>query len=567
MTPKARMLQTSNCRARAAGKAVCATIAIGLALWFCAAPAEARQETAPSQAVVVVIDVTALTDTTTAEQDIASLITDLLVDVADHVDTSAQVGLLSFGGSADVADPACENAVETMLAISEFNPDDWAAAAATIAQSGSGSLASALRSASEQLLGIKHPRIVLITGALNGCEATEPNDLCSLAVDSQIRIDSIGLLVDEPQAAGLQCLADATNGSFAAVNPADRASVVERVRNHLVAATRPAAGPAPNAIEVRGAAALQQATPLTIDDVTPGEVLVFRDSLLINGQSWYELAIPAGTAVSVSSTVFNLPELRELTWSQELCVNETCSVSELSPLGDTTLASLRCWACGDALDERVVLKWGVTLPSTTAALSGEFPIELRIDPVLTGAPCSEPDVCWFRQEISTRTAALIAVQQDLASISAQQAPNSLVTQLNEIRVDLSTARSEFEADRAVADQAQATARGLQLQATEPAENYSGPLVLGGTVGISSWAAALIARRRRGDSTLVAERIEPRAQPRPPEPTVLLAVAPTIQPAEPTRPSWLEDPGADHLQRWWDGEEWTRFTRPRQRANP
>lgn len=161
-------------------------------------------------------------------------------------------------------------------------------------------------------------RVVLLSDGEDSCGPHGGPDPCEAAADLAAderapTVDTVGYHISEQGRRQLECIAEATGGTYRDVTAADELAGALRL-------PRPAGQP------VDGGATAARAAP-----VTPGR---WTDTVPAGGERWYAVDVPARSLLRVSATLAGDPHTPL----------SPASAAELEVRGDDPLGSIRCGA-------------------------------------------------------------------------------------------------------------------------------------------------------------------------------------------------------------------------------
>ena len=214
-------------------------------------------------------------------------------EVIDAVPEEVHLGIRTLGATypGDDVEIGCQDS-EQLYPVGPVNRTEAKTAVATLRPTGWTPIGLALRGADQDLgdePGTR--RIVLITDGEDSCGEPDPCDVArELAANgTNLVVDTLGLTLDDAVREQLTCIAEATGGTYTAVQDADRLG--DRL-NQLV---RRAELPVEEPTDVAGAQECQDAPQLGVG--------VYNDRAVFGEHRWYRVAVQPGQELRASVSV------------------------------------------------------------------------------------------------------------------------------------------------------------------------------------------------------------------------------------------------------------------------
>ena len=301
------------------------------------------------------------------------------------------VGLRMYGhrSTPDDRDAGCRD-TELVVPVGPLDREALRAAVSTVQASGFTPIGVSLRAALEDLAGEGPRTVVLVSDGIDTCAPPDPCDVARelVAVDVELRVETIGFQVDATAAAQLQCIAEVTGGEFRPVETAD--DLLRALRVY-----------APAGEPISGASGPEDAPVLG-----SGQYL---DTITLDQERWYAVDLERGQLLRTVATIVG---------DEDTPVSPTAAF-ELEVLAGDILGLTRCArdevvrigqearqvaADGlDAVDEglcrapgRYFIRLSLTDDALDSPLEGaELTVELLVAIVDVGAPppaTEAPDV-------------------------------------------------------------------------------------------------------------------------------------------------------------------------------
>lgn len=187
-----------------------------------------------------------------------------LTDLIDAAPEGAELGLMVYGSEVGNSDAEKEAGCQDIRTLSEVGPVDRTAlteAVEAVQASGWTPIGRSLELAAQELPAEGPRSIVLVSDGIDSCGDPDPCEVAEeLAADGvDLAIHTVGFRVDDAARAQLQCVADATGGTYA--DAADAGELTEQMSIQVQRAMRsyvPAGRP------VEGGA--EHTSPLTLDE-------------------------------------------------------------------------------------------------------------------------------------------------------------------------------------------------------------------------------------------------------------------------------------------------------------
>jgi len=273
-------------------------LAVALALVLGPPPAGAQSEEAPG-AVVLVLDASGSmlepdgqggTKIDTAKAALRTLI--------DELPAEQQVGLRVYGHRVPSRQKAeaCQD-TEAIVPVGPLDRAQLRGAVDSFQALGETPIGLTLQQAAADLPGDTSGAIVLVSDGRDECFPELGPEPCQVARDLaaqgvELQIEAVGLQVDDAARTQLQCIADATGGTYVDVTDASR--LADELTRAEARARR--------SFEVRGqvvegAPSMIDATPL--DDVTG----TYTDTILTGEELWYSVEVLAGHDTQATVTL------------------------------------------------------------------------------------------------------------------------------------------------------------------------------------------------------------------------------------------------------------------------
>ena len=269
-----------------------------LALMVLGPPVGAQSDDSP-EAVVLVLDASGSmlegdgqggTKIDTAKAALRTLI--------DELPEGQQVGLRVYGHRVPSRQKAeaCQD-TEAIAPVGALDRDRLRSAVDSFQALGETPIGLSLQQAAADLPGDTAGAIVLVSDGLDECFPELGPEPCQVARDLaatgvELRIESVGLQVDDTARAQLQCIADATGGIY--VDVADASRLADELLAAEVRARR--------SFETRGTPV--EGGPSIIDATSLGDgVGTWTDTILEGETLWYAIEAEPGSEVRVEATI------------------------------------------------------------------------------------------------------------------------------------------------------------------------------------------------------------------------------------------------------------------------
>ncbi|MGI9018602.1 MAG: vWA domain-containing protein [Euzebya sp.] len=221
-----------------------------------------------------------------------------LTQLIDGLPDTATVGLRAYGHRTPNTDreAGCAD-TELLVPVGADNRDALRQAVGGLQASGFTPIGTSLRAALEDLPGDTQRTVILVSDGIDTCAPPAACEVARqiIAEGVQLRVETVGFQVDAAAAQELQCIADATGGTF---RPADSAEDLARELRANIA----------SGIPVEGGPTPAQATL-----IGPGQ---YVDVLRYPMERWYAVDLRPGdrvrstAAVIGSSTTPQVPSVR-----------------------------------------------------------------------------------------------------------------------------------------------------------------------------------------------------------------------------------------------------------------
>ncbi|WP_380167898.1 VWA domain-containing protein [Jannaschia sp. R86511] len=266
-----------------------AVLAAGLAAPAAAATAPATSETPE---LVVVLD----SSGSMAETDAGNGQTRMdaakqaVTDLATSTPDTTRIGLRTYGDGVDSQAPgSCEDTT-LRVPVGPVDRDALTTQVDDLTPRGDTPIGTALLAAATDFTGTGPQSVVLVSDGEPTCDP-DPCPVAAQLADQGIdlRIDVIGLLVDDTARDVLQCIADAGNGTY--VDATDAAE--------LTTALDTAAERSSRVYEAEGAPVEGSATPAGAPQLEPG---LYRDAFAPDETRHYVVDVPAGATAHLAAT-------------------------------------------------------------------------------------------------------------------------------------------------------------------------------------------------------------------------------------------------------------------------
>ncbi|MDT0268770.1 VWA domain-containing protein [Streptomyces sp. DSM 44915] len=214
-------------------------------------------------------------------------------EVIDAVPDEVHLGIRTLGATypGDDLEVGCRDS-EQLYPVGPIDRTEAKTAVATLRPTGWTPIGYALRGANEDLGdGEGTRRIVLITDGEDSCGEPDPclvaHELAASGTD--LVVDTLGLTLDDAVREQLSCIAEATGGTYTAVQDADQ--LADRINQLVRRAEQPVETPA----TVTGADECQRAPWLAVG--------VYEDREEFNEHRWYRVPVLPGQELRVSASV------------------------------------------------------------------------------------------------------------------------------------------------------------------------------------------------------------------------------------------------------------------------
>lgn len=379
--------------ARVTGTLLAATVvALAMVTASLVAPRADAQQQLSGDGLVVVLDSSgSMAAEAGGGQDRDEAASAAVGDLVAALPDDLNVGLVVYGHRVGGADELREEGCQDIETLVELAPLDRAAitgALDDIEPSGYTPIGTAVSQAVDQLQVVAGRRTVVLVS--DGIDTCAPPPACEVVADlqsagSDVTVETIGFQVDEAAREQLECIAEATGGSYR--DAPDAASLAEGIETLSIRSLRPYL---PVGSDIAGGPSAGEATAMQpgnhVDEVTPGT------------DRWYSFEIPTGqdfflATTAVGTTADPLPGSRTL--SLDVWPADT------DPGGDPSCASAEVDTDNGAQPVSNGIVGGVTVEQgcTTGAFvarmavagddaAGTWPAEL----VLNLVPPNEPAV-------------------------------------------------------------------------------------------------------------------------------------------------------------------------------
>jgi Ca-activated chloride channel family protein len=311
-------------------------------------------------------------------------------EVVDAVPDGAYLGVRLLGATYPGNDKAigCQD-TQQIAPVGPPNKLEIKTAIGTLRPTGFTPIGLALRGAAQDLgTGPGTRRIVLITDGEDSCAPPDPCEVARelAAMGTHLVVDTLGLVPDEKTRAQLTCIAEATGGTYTAVNNAD--DLADRMTQLVERAVDTAQVIPPTA--THGSPNGCADAPL----LGPG---VYSDREEFEQHLWYRVPVVPGQELRASATIgadrrvardYDVTILATTPDGRELTKHTDAGSGRI----DTQSAGLRypVPGDGDAADARIVclVVSNAFAPSGAVARTPGMPLELTVD--LVEASASAP---------------------------------------------------------------------------------------------------------------------------------------------------------------------------------
>ncbi|MEV1011126.1 VWA domain-containing protein [Streptomyces sp. NPDC049881] len=214
-------------------------------------------------------------------------------EVIDAVPEEVHLGIRTLGATypGDDVEVGCQDS-EQLYPVGPVDRTEAKTAVATLRPTGWTPIGLALRGADEDLGdGPGTRRIVLITDGEDSCGQPDPCDVArELAANgTHLVVDTLGLTLDDAVREQLSCIAEATGGTYTAVQDTDELS------DRLTQLVRRADLPVENPTAVEGAPECQDAPRLGVG--------VYTDRQEFTQHRWYRVPVAPGQELRASVSV------------------------------------------------------------------------------------------------------------------------------------------------------------------------------------------------------------------------------------------------------------------------
>lgn len=260
-------------------------------------PPAVGQEALPGDGLMIVLDSSGsmVADAGNGQTRIEAA-KDAVAALVEVLPDGINVGLTVYGhrvgSDDDLREQGCQD-IETVVDVAPLDRDALTGALGGFEPSGYTPIGAALESAAADLEAVTgRATIVLVSDGIDTCAPPPACDVAAALRDDgrDITVETVGFQVDEAARAELECIAEATGGSYR--DAPDAASLAEGIQA-LSSRSFRAYLPAGDEITGGGSAADATALPLGnhVDSLSPGT------------DRWYSFDIPAGQDFFLTSTL------------------------------------------------------------------------------------------------------------------------------------------------------------------------------------------------------------------------------------------------------------------------
>ncbi|MEW2517209.1 VWA domain-containing protein [Actinacidiphila alni] len=214
-------------------------------------------------------------------------------DVLDSVPENVELGIRTLGADYPGNDrkTGCKD-TRQLYPVGPLDRDEAKTAVATLAPTGWTPIGPALLKAADDLKGGDGTRrLVLITDGEDTCAPLNPCDVARdiAAKGIHLVIDTLGLVADSSTRNQLSCIAEATGGTYTAVQ--HRQQLTSKVKQLVGRSTDAVVAP----VATQGAA--------TCTDAPQLKTGVYTDRELFSENRWYRVDVPSGQELRASVSV------------------------------------------------------------------------------------------------------------------------------------------------------------------------------------------------------------------------------------------------------------------------
>ena len=333
-------------------------------------------------------------------------------------------------------------------------------------------------------------------------------EIAGEGVDLKIdRVETVGFGADKAAETQLRCIADVSGGSYTPIqSPEDAREILPLLLARLASPREPArlgGQPISGTATSSGAPTLPRLGGSSLDEGR------FVDTIDMGAERWYRVEQYGPGPGTITATVFGLPAQEGIGLGLRMVDGERGATyfeggarqNDDAGVPRRPSASVRCYAC--FLDGEGERYWVVRLTTTNPQIQGTFDLELLLEgEAFGGLPtrCSEPQQCWYEDQINRRSAELTDLTAKLDAQLNEAADPNLLAERDRLRGDterLSSTLNNLE-DQLAPLEAQANERGLAKR------TLALPIGLM-TTGFTAAATGLVLRTRKRSSAMTGSQ--------------------------------------------------------------